>query len=204
MNWSNESPSDTCRFKDLYDNFTENMKNHKLEQMVKIPTRNNNILDLFLTNIPSQVHEIKTLPGLGTSDHDIVFHEIKVKRGRIKHIPRQVKSYIKVNWSDFKKDLAIFTNTFIANKHKDPNHLWDIFKAEVNRLSTLHIPTRQIKSRADLPWVTHEIVKLIKKRQTVHKTEKVMFTQKSLHCPKCSNISSQPYKNRLEIHTGHT
>ena len=127
---------------DLYDNFTENMINHNLEQMVKIPTRNNNILDLYLTNIPSQVHETKTLPRLGTSDHDIVFHEIKVKRGRIKQIPRQVKSYKKANWSDFRKDLAIFTNTFIAHKHEDPNHHWDMFKAEVNRLSTLHIPTR--------------------------------------------------------------
>jgi len=56
--------------------------------MVKIPTRNNNILDLFLTNIPSQVHETKTLPGLGTSDYDIVFHEIKVNRGNIKQIHR--------------------------------------------------------------------------------------------------------------------
>jgi len=66
--------------------------------MVKIHTRINNILDLFLTNIPNEVHETKTLPGLGSPDHDIVFHEIKVKRGRIKQIPRQVKSYKKVTW----------------------------------------------------------------------------------------------------------
>jgi len=77
------------------------MINYNLEQMVKIPTFNNNILDFFLTNIPSQVHETKTLPGLDTSDHDIVFHEIKVKRGRIKPNSRQVKSYKKANWSDW-------------------------------------------------------------------------------------------------------
>ena len=107
--------------------------------------------------IPSQVHETKTLPGSGPrhiSDHVIVFHEIKVKRGRIKQNPRQVKSNKKANWYDFKKDLSIFTNTFTTHKQKDQNHLWDMFKAEVNRLSTLHMPTRQIK-RADLPWVTH-------------------------------------------------
>jgi len=110
------------------------MISHNFEQKVKIPTRNNNILDLFLTNIPSQVHETKTLSGLGTSDHDILFHENKVKLGRIKQNPRQVKSYKKAYWSDFKKDLAIFTNTFIAHTHKDPNHRWDMFKAEVNRV----------------------------------------------------------------------
>jgi len=91
--------------------------------MVKIPTQNNNILDLFLTNIQNQVHETRTLPGLGISDHDIVFHEIKVKRGRIKQNPRQFKSYKKTNWSNFKKDLAIFTYTFTTHKHKDPNHI---------------------------------------------------------------------------------
>jgi len=44
INWTNESPPDTCRFKDLYDNFTENIINHNLKQMVKIPSRNKNIL----------------------------------------------------------------------------------------------------------------------------------------------------------------
>ena len=44
--------------------------------MVKIPTCEVNILDLFLTNQPGKVHATKTLPSLGSSDHDIVFHEI--------------------------------------------------------------------------------------------------------------------------------
>jgi len=170
MNWSNKSPSYTCRFKELYATFTENMINLIFEQMVNIPTRNNIIRDLFLTNILSQVYETKTLPVWSTSDHDIVFYELNVKRGRIKQTLRQVRSYKKANWSDLKKYIALFTYMFTT--HKYPNHLWDMFKAEVNRLSTLHTSTRQIKSRADLQWVTHEIVKLIKKRQTVYTTEK--------------------------------
>jgi len=121
MIWSNESPSDTRRFKELYDTFTDNMINNNSEQMVKISTRNNKILYLFLTNISNQVHETKTLPGSGTSYHDIVFHEIKVKRGRIKQNPRQVKLYNKAIWFDLKKDF--FPNTFITHKHNDPNHL---------------------------------------------------------------------------------
>ena len=100
---------------------------------------------------------------------------------RIKQIPRQVKSYKKTYWSDFKKDLAIFTNMFTMHKHKDQNHLRDMFKSDVNRLSTLHILTRQIKSTANLPWVTHEIVKLIKKRQNVHTTEKGACSHKKVN-----------------------
>ena len=40
------------------------------------------ILDLFLTNTPSLVQNTETLPSLGTSDHDIVFHEVHIKIGR--------------------------------------------------------------------------------------------------------------------------
>ena len=54
----------------------ENLTNFSFEQMVKLPTRENNILDLFLTNQPGKVHATKTLPSLGSSDHDLVFHEI--------------------------------------------------------------------------------------------------------------------------------
>ena len=70
------------------DTFTENTVNHNLEQMVEIPTRNNNILNLFFTSIPSPFHEIKPLPELGTSDQYIIFQS-KVKRGGIKQNPRK-------------------------------------------------------------------------------------------------------------------
>jgi len=73
---------------------------------------------LFLTDIPSQVHETKTLLGLGISDQNIVLYKIKVKWGRIKQNASQVKSYKKANSSDFKKDLAIFTNMVTTHKHK--------------------------------------------------------------------------------------
>ena len=68
---------------------------------------------------------------------DLTLRKIKLMKGKA------LKKH-----SLHEKDLTIFTKRFIAHKHKDPNHLWDMFKVEVNRLSTLHIPTRQIKSRA--------------------------------------------------------
>ena len=101
--------------------------------------------------------------------------------------------------SNFKKDLAIFTNTFTTHKHKDPDNLWDMFKADVNRLSTIHIPTRQIKSKADLQWVTHAIVKVIRKRDKLY-TKLKGHVHTNVTTLKSLNISSEPYKNRLEMH----
>ena len=62
-----------------------------LDQMVKEPTSDNNILDLFLTNTPNLVQSTKTLSPLGQGDHDIVHHELKIKLGRNSQKPRPVK-----------------------------------------------------------------------------------------------------------------
>jgi len=57
-----------------------------------------------------------------------------------------------------------------------------MFKAEVNRLSTLHIPTRQ--NKADLPWITHEIVNVIRKRDLQYIKLKMASLHKSHHTEK--------------------
>ena len=164
MDWQNDSPSLSCKFKELYDTFTDNLTNFNLEQMVKTPTRDKNILDLFLTNTPSVVHNVQTLPSLGSSDHDIVFHELNLKLGRPLQAKRMVRSYNKADWANFKKDIKQFSVKFDQSENTDPNTSWNSFKAEMNRLSKMYIPSRLSKSRVDLPWISHAIVKLIRKR----------------------------------------
>ena len=82
IDWTNESLKSNCKFKVMYEDFMERTQNFNLQQMVTMPTRQENILDLFLTNTPSLVQNTETLPSLGTSDHDIVFHEVHIKIGR--------------------------------------------------------------------------------------------------------------------------
>ena len=105
--------------------------------MVTMPTRQENILDLFLTNTPSLVQNTETLPSLGTSDHDIVFHEVHIKIGRPFQPKRPIRVYRRTNWDNFKTDLSEFGNTFINCEHTDPNSAWNMFKIELNRLSSL-------------------------------------------------------------------
>lgn len=169
MDWQTQTPSPSCRFSELYDSFSENLTNFNLEQMVKTPTRDKNILDLFLTNNPSVVHNIQTLPSLGSSDHDIVHHELNIKRGRPLQVKRKIRSYKNADWANFKNDLDQFSVKFIQQNHTDPNTSWNCFKDEFNRLTNKYIPSRLSKSRQDLPWVTHEIVKLIRKRDKLYK-----------------------------------
>ena len=137
INWSDESLKQTCSFKTLYEDFIENLINFNFEQMVKITTREDNILDLFLTNQPGKVHATKTLPILGSSGHDIVFHEIPIPIGRPIQTKRKIKLHGKANWEQFKSDINSFNESFQSKNESDPNNLWIIFKTEIDRLSDL-------------------------------------------------------------------
>ena len=136
--------------------------------MVTTPTRQENILYLFLTNTPSLVQNTETLPSLGTSDHDIVFHELHIKIGRPFQPKRPIRIYRRSNWEDFKTDLSEFGKTCINSDQTDQNSAWNMFKIELNRLSSLHIPTKMCKSRRDLPWLTPQIIRLIRKRDKMY------------------------------------
>ena len=48
-----------------------------LTQMVELPTRGSNILDLILTNRPTLIH--KSIPVPGISDHDIILTTFQIK-----------------------------------------------------------------------------------------------------------------------------
>jgi hypothetical protein len=101
INWSIESLIEGCKFPNIYTSLLENLINLNLQQMVNIPTRGDNVLDIFLTNMPSHVHSTKTLPPISSSD--IVFHEIKINRGRPLQSKREIQCYNKANWNCLKK-----------------------------------------------------------------------------------------------------
>ena len=140
---------------------------------MKIPTRNENILDLFLANQPGKLHNTKTLPSLGSSDHDIVFHEISMPIGHPLQPKRNIKLFGKANWDQFKADINTFKETFQQMDDSDTNSLWNVFKAEIDRLSKLHIPSKTTRSRTDLPWITSLI------RRKIHKRDKLYQKVKS-------------------------
>ena len=45
---------------------------------------------------------------------------------------------MRTNWEYFKTELSEFGNTFINADHTDPNTAGNMFKNELNRLSSLH------------------------------------------------------------------
>lgn len=74
MDLDTTSPSLYCKHPSFYRQVTETFNDTNLTQMVNLPTKGNNILNLFLTTNPTLENQVNIL--LGISDHNIV--EVKV------------------------------------------------------------------------------------------------------------------------------
>ena len=82
-----------------------------LEQVVKFPTRGDNILDLFFTKNASLIEKTSVLPGI--SDHNgipLITIPTKPKNNQCK--PRRVFQSFKADWSKIKQDLSDISADF--------------------------------------------------------------------------------------------
>ena len=116
--WVKQDFKPNCKFINTYNNFFDNMNDHNLEQVVHIPTRQENTLYLFYINQPSLllVQNTKTLPALGTSDHDIVFHEMNITIGRKHKTPRTINKYKKADWDKIRTELKTFQEHYFCKQ----------------------------------------------------------------------------------------
>ena len=93
------------------------MDDHGLEQMIPFPTRDKNTLDLILTSLPGQFHDIHSPDKL--SDHDIVSGFLKIFIPHIKKPRRKVYLYQKGDLETMRKDVLRFAKEKYFNGHSD-------------------------------------------------------------------------------------
>ena len=102
---------------------------HSLTQIVDKPTRNDKTLDLIITNYPSIVDNLETIPPTGKADHDILSLEIKVSLRRCKNKLRQILKYSNANWDNIKQDLkTTYHKINLSQDSQDIDSIWNIFK----------------------------------------------------------------------------
>ena len=89
---------------------------HSLTQTVNVPTRQDKILDLFLTNYSSIVNNLETLPPIGESDHDIVLSECVTSLRRCQSTPRKIQQFSKASWDKINEGLSKLHNKILQEK----------------------------------------------------------------------------------------
>ena len=149
--------------------FCSIVKVHFLSQCNFAPTRTvngtANILDLIFTTSPSLISNTQVIQDGFVSDHHPVLFDIKLQRGRsCKSSPRQVYDFKKANLKDL-NELFHWIPWNCAFLENDVNsaavNVTDLILAAADDC----IPKFVVKKKLNPPWITREVLKLVKKKR---------------------------------------
>ena len=76
IDWKTLNIKPSCPTPGQHNQFIDILADNGLTQIVEIPTRCDNVLDLIAVNNPTLVNRTEVLPGI--ADHDAVFAEIDI------------------------------------------------------------------------------------------------------------------------------
>ena len=86
-----------------------------------------------------------------------------------KQKPRKVLLFNKADWPTLKAKLKHFQQSFLANHlSKTVDELWTDFTNTLDKLSEECIPSKLIRGKSSLPWITQEMKRLIRKRDRLY------------------------------------
>ena len=154
INWiSGNAPGNSTSDENV---FLETIQDCFFHQQVRKPTRRRGdttptLIDLILTNEELQVGEVKHLPPLGKSDHDVLSFDF------ICYIDSNSKKekfmYSKANFTDMKNELlasdwtASYTD-LCKNSKTNPNDHWIFIKTKLLELRNKYVPKISNKGKS--------------------------------------------------------
>ena len=104
IEWETEQLSTNQYTQSISYSFFDTLDKIGLQQIVNFPTRNNNTLDVVLTNRPSLVKQCVGMPGL--CDHDIVFVEANSRALHHKPVRRKIIIWKHANFDDMRLKIS--------------------------------------------------------------------------------------------------
>ena len=161
------------------------MNDHGLEQIVHLPTREKNTLDLILTtlHVPGQFHDVHSPDKL--SDHDIVSGTLKMFNPPppppIKKPRRKVYLYQKGDYESKRKDTLGFAKEKYFNGHSDTRSVqenFDLLTSFIQDSADKHIPSKTSRSVSSVSWITPEIRRKIRRKKKTHAKAKTTGSRK--------------------------
>jgi hypothetical protein len=140
-----------------------------MEQLQLKPSRENNILDLFLTNQPSLVKSCNTISGI--SDHNKIIVDTDLKPRYNKPKRREINIFKKANWDQIKTDI-IDLGTRIIQSKTSVEEKWTELKNGINNTLGLNVPKKLTPNRHNLQWLSIKDKKMIRKKHQLFQRAK--------------------------------
>ena len=172
IDWAQCAVNPNADQRDVQQQLLDIASSHCLTQVVEEPTRQGNILDLCFTTNHSLVKGVSVIPGI--SDHDAVVIDSIIKPIYQQFKRRTVLRFNKADWCNLKQKCVKLSDEIqkLYSDNVDINSLWDSFKTSLNSAIKDHIPSKTVTFRNQVPWMSKDLKRLIKKKARLHKQAK--------------------------------
>ncbi|MCP4269647.1 MAG: hypothetical protein GY777_29425, partial [Candidatus Brocadiaceae bacterium] len=147
----------------------EFVEDNFLYQLVREPTRGNNILDLVLSTQEFLVNNVCVGEHLGLSDHNLIRLDINVNGNKTFNTIKR-PNFNKADYKGFSRALSHLP----VENHPEVNELWINFKNKFINLQNRFVPFCNTKQQIDntTPWFNPTIGQAIKNRDKLYKIKK--------------------------------
>ena len=149
--------------------FVEMMNNYGFEQFVTQPTREDHILDLFLSTHPDIIENVQVVPGI--SDHEAVTCQLVLPSDKqISNNLRKVYQYHRADVRGINEELNNFTTSFLTNRpyENTVEDNWQQFKDTLLYVVDKYVPSKHLSTRKHLPWINKSIKVQMKLRKSLY------------------------------------
>jgi len=151
-------------------NFLKLCTDLSLQQCVKEKTRGSNILDLILVYEKKLIYQVRHLPPLAKSDHNILNVVLNVTT-TIRNKTTTSYGYSNANYRILEDKISQVDWVDEISNNK-VTHVWELIGKHLNSFKENNIPKLNKSTSTDVPWLTKKLKKLIKKRNNLFKRYK--------------------------------
>ncbi|XP_064393634.1 uncharacterized protein LOC135341084 [Halichondria panicea] len=166
---------------DLSKNSMQMLSHFHLTQVVSEPTRltdkGSSLIDHVYISDHSLLQSCSTSPPLGSSDHQCISVVLKWSTRPIKRVKRDVWLYSRADWDSVNAELLSDSTT--THSFTDINSALSQWKNSFLSVLSRHIPRRLVSTRKHIPWLTTEIIRLLRRRDCSHSRAKALNTESS-------------------------
>jgi hypothetical protein len=155
------------------------LNENDLTQVVREPTRGNNILDLMFTTNPGFISSIEVHPGM--SDYIVIITDVNLKAESAKKKPHKVFLYEKADMDGLKTFIKDKLSEKTRGSHissADVSEHWNYLKRTITEAISKFVPQKTLGGKQHVPWITTHIKRLIRRRQRRYNAAKKQHQQK--------------------------
>ena len=192
IDWETLSICSYQYLKAINESFLDLLDIAGLEQMVDFPTREENTLDVFVTNRPSLTNKCCPLPAL--SDHTMVFMEVNIQANRRKPPRRKILLWKRADIDSIRKRAHQVSVDF-TTKYNTSTPVED--RAEALQLELAQIiddcvSSKMSSTRANQPWFNSDTKRILRRKSRAFK--KARRTNNTKHWARFKRLKKEARK----------